>query len=78
MYIDYFVNMPINVESSFHSNRKCEFGYENWIWGFDIINSKKDGKSSKFMWTLGSFVWKINKYQNRPLTYSIGSKCWKL
>jgi hypothetical protein len=31
------------------------------------------------MWTLGSFVWKINKkYQNRPLTYSIGSNCWKL
>jgi hypothetical protein len=78
MYIDYFFNISSNVESSFHSNRKCEFGYENWIWGFGIMNSKKDGKSSKFMWILGSFVGKINEYQYKPLTYSISSKCWKL
>jgi len=39
-----------------------EFGYENWIWCFGIINSEKDGKPSKFIWTLGSFIWKINEY----------------
>jgi hypothetical protein len=71
MYIDYFANMSINVESNFHSNRKSEFGYENWIWSFGIINFEKDGKSSKFMRILGSFIWKINKYRDRPLTYSI-------
>jgi hypothetical protein len=27
---------------------------------------------------LGSFIWKINVYVDRPLTYSFGSKCWKL
>ncbi len=78
MYINYFANMSIDVQSNFYSNRKHEFGYEEWIWNFGIINSEKNGKSSKFMWTLGSFVWKINKYWDRPLTYSIGAKCWKL
>jgi hypothetical protein len=51
MYIVFLVNMSIDVKSNFHSNRKHEFGYENWIWSFGIINSEKDGKSSKFIWT---------------------------
>jgi hypothetical protein len=39
---------------------------------------KKMGNHPKFMWTLKSFVWKIDKIRDRPLTYLIGSKCWKL
>jgi len=43
IYLDYFANMSINVGSNSYSNRKHEFGYENWIWSFGIINPEKDG-----------------------------------
>jgi hypothetical protein len=56
-----FFKMPINVESTFSLIQKCVVSCENWIWGFCITNSKKDGKSSKSMWTLGSFAWKIGE-----------------
>jgi hypothetical protein len=70
--------ISINVESSFSFQYKCVVGCKNWIWDFCIINSKKDEKSFKFIWTLGSFPSKIGEDRDRPLTYSIGSKWWKL
>jgi hypothetical protein len=30
------------------------------------------------MVTLGSLIWKVSKNLVKPLTYWIGSKCWKL
>jgi hypothetical protein len=43
-----------------------------------ITNSEKDEKSSQFMVTLESLIWKVSNDLDRPLTYWIGSKCWKL
>ncbi len=51
---------------------------DNWIGGCYITDFERDGKSSKYMLTLESWTWKIGKDLNKPLTYWIGSKCWKL
>jgi len=48
--------ISINVESNFSFQYKCVVGCENYIWDFCITNSKKDEKSSKPRWTLGSFA----------------------
>ncbi len=50
----------------------------NWIRGCCITNSEKDEKSSQFMVTLESLIWKVGNDLDRPSTYWISSKCWKL
>jgi hypothetical protein len=48
---------------------KCVVSCDNWIGGYCMIDSKRNGKSFKFMLTLESWIWKICEDPNRPLTY---------
>jgi len=70
-----FSKISITIKLIFHSNSNTWLVMRIEFEVFAPLTPKKEGKSSKSIWTLGSLAWKINEDQDRPLTYSIGLKC---